>query len=309
MQQNINKSVAIMILNWNGGKDTLECLESLNNCSYPRDKIDILIADNASKDNSLEILTPKINQMQCQGWRSVNLLPLNRNYGSPGGFNRIYEHINSDVEVLIRLDNDVIVLTDSISNLVDSLYSSPDVGVVGGQSFFYHNNEIPCSGAYYINHLTFKGKLEFAKNIVECDTIIGNLMAIRYEDVKKLEYFFDEKLFIVHDEWEFCLRIKQQLNRKVLFDPRATVYHKGASSTSKVSHIATYFSHRNLILLFKDYGPKGIASTVFYFTILLQVIKIAVFERNRYKISGYTDGFRSKILSLDEIGKLNWKNQ
>ena len=44
--------VAIIILNWNGWKDTLECLESLYQITYPN--YSVILVDNGSKDDSLE---------------------------------------------------------------------------------------------------------------------------------------------------------------------------------------------------------------------------------------------------------------
>ena len=44
--------VAIIILNWNGWKDTLECLESVYQINYP--EYDVVVVDNNSNDDSLE---------------------------------------------------------------------------------------------------------------------------------------------------------------------------------------------------------------------------------------------------------------
>jgi len=44
--------VSIIILNWNGWKDTVECLESLYQITYPN--YDVIIVDNGSKDNSIQ---------------------------------------------------------------------------------------------------------------------------------------------------------------------------------------------------------------------------------------------------------------
>jgi len=43
--------VFIIILNWNGWEDTIECLDSLHNISYPN--YDLIIVDNDSQDDSL----------------------------------------------------------------------------------------------------------------------------------------------------------------------------------------------------------------------------------------------------------------
>ena len=44
--------VSIIILNWNGWKDTIECLESLYKITYPN--YDVIVVDNGSKDDSVE---------------------------------------------------------------------------------------------------------------------------------------------------------------------------------------------------------------------------------------------------------------
>jgi GT2 family glycosyltransferase len=49
---NESPRVSIIILNWNGWKDTLECLESIYQIDYSN--YDVLVVDNASQDNSLE---------------------------------------------------------------------------------------------------------------------------------------------------------------------------------------------------------------------------------------------------------------
>ena len=57
--------VSIIILNWNGWKDTIECLESLYRINYPN--YDVIVVDNASQDDSIE----KIKEY-CEGKIEVN---------------------------------------------------------------------------------------------------------------------------------------------------------------------------------------------------------------------------------------------
>jgi GT2 family glycosyltransferase len=305
--KNMDKILGIMILNWNGAQDTLECLDSLEASDYPKHNISIYVADNASGDNSIDLLTSKIDSMRSQGWRNVSLLTFDRNYGSPGGFNRIYQQIDPEVEVLVRLDNDVFLQPNCLSHLVDTLYSSSKVGIVGAQAFYFDRREVPCSGAGHIDWLSGKHNYQVPKQITECDVVMGNCIAIRRSTVEKLDYFFDEKLFIVADDLEICLQVKQQLNSKILLDPNAVCYHKGGGSTSKVNNKVTYFAFRNNILIHHRYSPKGIPQVMGYLAMLPGFFKALLLERNRFKVAGFLDGFRSRILTLDELEKRDWK--
>ncbi|ACJ17344.1 glycosyltransferase family protein [Thermococcus onnurineus NA1] len=58
--------ISIIILNWNGWRDTIECLESLYRITYPN--YDVIVVDNASQDDSIE----KIKEY-AEGKIEVNL--------------------------------------------------------------------------------------------------------------------------------------------------------------------------------------------------------------------------------------------
>lgn len=51
--------IYIILINYNGYEDTIDCLNSLTQISYRNYKI--IIIDNASTDNSLNILKNRIN--------------------------------------------------------------------------------------------------------------------------------------------------------------------------------------------------------------------------------------------------------
>ena len=53
----MNPKVSIIILNWNGLKDTIECLESLEKITYSN--YEVIVIDNGSKGNDADILEEK----------------------------------------------------------------------------------------------------------------------------------------------------------------------------------------------------------------------------------------------------------
>ena len=58
----MNPKVAIIILNWNGKEDTIECLESLKHITYPN--YEILLVDNGSTDGSVECFRERYPGME-----------------------------------------------------------------------------------------------------------------------------------------------------------------------------------------------------------------------------------------------------
>ena len=72
-----NKSVAIILLNWNNSNYTVECIKSLSNITYLNKKI--IVVDNASTDKSLDKLKEYLPQ--------INLITNETNLGFTGGNN------------------------------------------------------------------------------------------------------------------------------------------------------------------------------------------------------------------------------
>ena len=70
--------VLAVVVNWNRGEDTQECLRSLEQQTYPR--VGIIVVDNGSEDGSPELIQ--------RAFPGVELIRLSRNTGFAGGFNR-----------------------------------------------------------------------------------------------------------------------------------------------------------------------------------------------------------------------------
>ena len=44
--------ISIIVLNWNGKKYIRKCLKSIFNSNYPKDRLEVIVVDNASIDGS-----------------------------------------------------------------------------------------------------------------------------------------------------------------------------------------------------------------------------------------------------------------
>jgi len=184
-----NPRVSIIILNWNGWEDTIECLESLYQITYPN--YDVIVVDNGSEDESLEMI-----RKYCQGKirveskffeyskenkpikvieyareeaeegggkeEEIRDIPSNKrlviiknekNYGFAEGNNigirYAMKAFNPDYVLL--LNNDTVVERGFLSELVNIAESDEKIGVVGPRIYFYDRPEIIQSIGVNIN--------------------------------------------------------------------------------------------------------------------------------------------------------------
>jgi len=179
MKDSISKNVAIIILNWNGWQDTIECLESIYQINYPN--YNVIVIDNNSNDNSLEKIKKyckgKIEveskffehdtsnkpiklfeytkkDIQTNGSqkgifnlsydKKIILIKNDENYGFAGGNNIGIEYainiLKSDY--ILLLNNDTVVDPDFLTELVNVAESNEKIGFVGAKTYFYDRKNI-----------------------------------------------------------------------------------------------------------------------------------------------------------------------
>jgi len=172
--------VSIIILNWNGWKDTIECLESLYRITYPN--YDVIVVDNGSQDDSLQRIKEyaegkiKVNSKFVEynpSNKPINVFEVTEENAKGGKFNRpLYEKYDVDRRmILIRnknnygfaggnnvgvkfalgvlnpdyillLNNDTVVDPKFLDELVKVAESDEKIGIVGPKIYYYDNPNI-----------------------------------------------------------------------------------------------------------------------------------------------------------------------
>ena len=93
-----DKRLAVVILNWNGRALMEEFLPSVVACT-PGEWADVIVADNGSTDDSIEMLKTK--------FPTVGIIRLDKNYGFAEGYNQALKHIGHEYTVLLNSDVEV----------------------------------------------------------------------------------------------------------------------------------------------------------------------------------------------------------
>lgn len=128
--RNNRTTASIIILNYFGEKVISETVNSLLNQDYPKNKYEILIPDNASKDNSLKILKELSKKNS-----NIKVIPLKNNYGFAGGNNRALKHAKG--KYIILLNNDCLVDRNWLKNLIECAGQDKQIFSVSSKILIY----------------------------------------------------------------------------------------------------------------------------------------------------------------------------
>src|SRR5262245_28699969 len=116
--------VALIILCYNGLEDTLACLHSLERLEYSRDRLEVVIIDNASSDG-----TPDTIRREFPG---VTLIETGANLGYAAGNNVGLRYaVEQDFDYVLLLNNDTEVAPNFLTLLIAAAETDPHIGVVG----------------------------------------------------------------------------------------------------------------------------------------------------------------------------------
>ncbi len=237
-------NTAIVILNYNGSKLLQQFLPSVIRFSSPAR---IVVADNASADNSVEVLQ--------HHFPDVELIRLDKNYGFCGGYNRALNQIEAKYYVL--LNSDVEVTEGWLPRLLAVLEKDDSVAAVQPKILSFTNKnyfEYAGAGGGFLDVLGYpfcRGRLF---NYTEKDEgqyndtrdifwASGACMAIRAERYHGLGGL-NENFFAHMEEIDLCWKIHRSGNR-VVYCGHSTVYHVGAGTLSKGNPLKTYYNFRN----------------------------------------------------------------
>lgn len=251
------KSVGIVLLNWNGWKDTIECIESIRKSNY--ESYNIVIVDNASTDNSVNEIKRYLNinnigyslydylgnenfilQYKSVENSSVIIIKSSKNDGFASGNNIGFKYLflNNTVEYIWILNNDVVISSDSIKNLVEFYKYNPNSIIGSSVLEYYDRKKIQyLSGAKYNrilgrNKPLFKGySFENIKDIsqnLDLDYIGGCSIFIKSDILKQIG-MLNEKYFLYYEEIDLCKKAKS-LGLNLAWCKDSIVYHKGGAS-------------------------------------------------------------------------------
>lgn len=251
-KKGFSTELAIVILNWNGSGMMRKYLPSVLKHSPGAE---VIVADNASTDDSLEMLAVE--------FPGVRTIVLEKNWGFADGYNKALEQV--DAEYYLLLNSDVRVEAGWLDAMLDYMRKNADVaacqpkllsevspkmfeyaGACGG---FIDAYGYPyCRGRIFNTVEADRGQYD---TVMEVMWATGACLMIRSEDYWNAGGL-DGRFFAHNEEIDLCWRLNL-MGRRIVCVPQSRAYHLGGGTLPKGNPRKTYLNFRNnLTMLYKN---------------------------------------------------------
>ncbi len=230
------KIIPIFVINWNGIKDTIDCIKSLLNQDYPATHI--MVLDNHSQDNECAQLSEYFSKME-----NVELIPSEQNLGFAKGSNYLYDVFlkkGIDHDFIAMLNNDAFAEKNWLSELVSEAQNEQS-DVISTKMIRFDNHDLLDNIGHQFISTAEVVPIAFKESVTEHTSQISHwgacagaclYRASMVKDIGLFDPFFDTG----YEDAEFGLRARIA-GYKCSYAPKAKVYHKISQSVDKIMNL------------------------------------------------------------------------
>ncbi len=243
------EKVAVVILNFKVAGYTLKAVESVLKSTHK--SIEIIVVDNNSKDDI---------KTRLEKYPKVKFIQSGDNLGYAGGNNvGINAALKTDAEYIFILNPDATVTEETISMLLKGM-KEHQADVANPKIYFADSNNLWFGGKVFdkANVLSShqgvneKDKGQYDKP-TKLEDVTGAALMVKRQVFEKIG-LFDEKFFMYYEDLDFATRTLKA-GFKIMYLPKAIVYHANAKSAGLGSPLQDYFITRNRMLYGRKYLP------------------------------------------------------
>jgi GT2 family glycosyltransferase len=288
--------VSVIVLNYNG-KDVLEeCIKSILNSNYSR--VEVIVIDNGSTDESYMIAKKYEPQ--------VKLIKSPHNLGYSAGNNLGIRVAKG--KYIFLVNNDAIIHSDCIYELVKIASSDPRIGILGCKVYYRGTRIIQHAGGKLNLSATAPPHIRVFEEdhgqydeVSDVDYVSGVAMMIKREVVDKIG-LLNEHYFSYWEDVDYCFRAKKA-GFRVVYVPKAIVEHFEGFSWKKKSFLQKFLNERNrLLFVLNNFSNKEVA--IFLLTDMKNII-LRMVEAFRRILLGKSS-YEARIVNIYAKEKLTF---
>jgi hypothetical protein len=242
-------NLLVVILNYRTPKLTLDCLESLAPQIDDTPEASVIVVDNGSGDNSVELLRQAIDKNCWTRWASV--LPARANLGFAGGNNLALDKLldHPEARCVLLLNSDTIVGEGVLRHCYQKMAANPSIGIMSclllNPDGTVQNTARRLPTPWRMAAISFGlpwiwptlfgwadlDDPRWDRRTVsrEVEWVGGTCMFIRRKVIDKLGGL-DPRFFFYGEDVEFCHRVRKY-DWTVWYDPAVSVVHLGGASS------------------------------------------------------------------------------
>lgn len=243
----ISKCVYIIILNYKGYNDTLECIESIYCSSYTN--FYVVVCDNSS---------PNESEKKIMEWKEKNqdkpfkYIQTGNNYGFAGGNNiGIKYALSKDADYVWLLNNDTVIRSDTLVELLKKAESNARIGVCGSKLMCYDRKDKVQGLAGKYNPFTGRaGHILKEQELYKMKYVIGASMLIKRQVLEDIG-LLSERYFLYFEELDYAERMKKKYELAIAL--RSIVYHREGASIGNGDAFSSYYLFRSGLIFSKKY--------------------------------------------------------
>jgi len=247
-------ATSIIILNWNGKKDTLNCLASVLKVDHP--SFNVIVVDNGSEDDSISAINKQ--------FPNIHLIETGKNLGYAGGNNvGIQYALDNNADYVLVLNNDTIVAADLLEQLTATAEQHPQTAAFGPVVCEMDKPDTIWTAGEFFTDIVSPVSFQQGEDIssiskqttLDTQWVNGAAFFVKADIFREIG-LFDEKFFLTYEESDWCCRA-QNKGYNCLVVPTAVIWHKVASSFgNESSPLRAYYSTRNKLLFVGKNRPK-----------------------------------------------------
>jgi GT2 family glycosyltransferase len=290
--------IAIVVVNYRGREDTLECLRSLTFLTYPQRRVYLI--DQASEDG-----TPYAVRTQ---FPEVTVIKNPVNNGFAGGNNLgIRRALNEGADYVFLLNNDTTVAPDLLERLREGAEGDNDPGIVGPLVLLSEQPEIVWAAGGQMGPRGESRLLGEGMPLTEAerrewspDFIVGCGMLVKRAVFEKVG-LFDERYFLYYEEADFCAAARHA-GFGIATVNTARMWHKVSRSAGTDSRRTLYYMRRNALLYLRRYRGKGavVRGALASVRLMFSLARRGQWQRSRTVLQALIDYARGRFGAAPE---------